>query len=218
MGARMGETRLRHRRISGHGCTPSGAAIVCHPIATPQCDGYAAHGACVQPNHHGQPDALPPHDGGQHGVDSRHRPRWYCHANRGGTPVARPKAEPPRPGPRSLCEKSLGVEGKERQHHHHPNAPHGRQRGLEPRILHDGRAPLQNRDRDLCAALQRGLDLPWQAPRELGPGADERGERLGSGKRRRRRQPLAHPLPLCRRPANGQRRTGGRFGGGHNPP
>ena len=105
----------------------------------------------------------------QHRLDSGHRPRRHCHPDRGGAPVARAKNQPPRPGPRSLHRQGVGVEREVRQHHHQPDAPHGRHRGLEPRVLHHGPQAVQNGDRNLCAALRAGPDLPRQAPGELGP-------------------------------------------------
>jgi valyl-tRNA synthetase len=44
---------------------------------------------------------------------------------------------------RESSQEGLGVEGKVRQHHHHADAPHGRHRGLEPRVLHHGRQAVQ---------------------------------------------------------------------------
>ena len=115
------------------------------------------------------------------------------------------KITPPRAGPQELRRAHLGVEGKVGQHHHGADAPHGRHRRLEPRILHDGRGPLERRHRNLRAALRRGPHLPWQAPGQLGPGAQDLGERPGGRERRRRRIALAHRLPAGRR----QRHAGG---------
>jgi valyl-tRNA synthetase len=41
------------------------------------------------------------------------------------------QGQPPRPGPQELRGQGVGMEGTVRQHHHHADAPHGRQRGLE---------------------------------------------------------------------------------------
>ena len=41
----------------------------------------------------------------------------------------------------------------QRRHHHQPDAPHGRQRGLEPRVLHDGREALDRRHRSTFVRL-----------------------------------------------------------------
>ena len=119
----------------------------------------------------------------QHGLGPGHRPRRHRHPDRGGTPAAGAGHQPPRHGPdarrgaQELRRQGLGMEGEsERQHHHHADAPHGRQRGLEPRVLHHGRQALVRRDRDLCAPVPARPDLPWQAPGELGPGADVRRE------------------------------------------
>ena len=187
-----------------------------HPAAAAQRHGHAAHGPRLQPDHHGQPNALPPHEGLQHGVGARHRPRRHRHADRGGAPVARPGHQPPRHGPHArrgaqeLRGQGVGVEGAVGQHHHHADAPHGRQRGLEPRVLHHGRQTVQGGDRNLRHALPAGPHLPRQAPGQLGPGAAKRRVRPGGGKRRGRRLALAHRLP----PGQWRRATGG----GHHPP
>jgi valyl-tRNA synthetase len=86
---------------------------------------------------------------------------------------------------------------KERQHHHHADAPHGRQRGLEPRVLHHGPEAVQVVTETFVQAVRAGPDLPRQAPGQLGPGAAKRGERPGGGKRRGRRLPVAHRYPFA---------------------
>ena len=42
-------------------------------------------------------------------------------------------------GRKNFVAARVGVEGEVGQHHHHADAPHGRQRGLVARVLHDGR-------------------------------------------------------------------------------
>ena len=184
LGTRVGEARLRRGRLPWHPSPQRGPARLCDPAPPTQCDRHAAHGPCVQPDHHGQPDPLPPHARCQHGLGAGHRPCWHRHTNRCGTPVARPAGQPPRPGSRSLRQEGVGVEREVGQHHHHPNAPHGRHRGLEPRILHDGPQAVQNRDRDFCAAVRARPDLPRQTFGELGPGTTKRSVGSGGGKRR----------------------------------
>ena len=44
---------------------------VCHSIAPAQRHRHPAHGPCLQPDHHGLVDALPPHVGPQHGCGFR---------------------------------------------------------------------------------------------------------------------------------------------------
>ena len=198
MGPRVGTARLRRCWRARHGPGRCQPAIVLHSAASAQRYRHAAHGARVQPDHHGQPHALPPHVGAQHRLGAGHRPRRHCHTNRRRAPAARARREPPRPGPPRFREKSVGVEGKIGQHHHHANAPPGRQRGLEPRILHHGRQALQGRHRHLCEAVPAGPDLPRQAPGELGPGAAISRVRPGSGKRGERRLAVAHRLPAGR--------------------
>src|SRR6218665_493168 len=70
----MGASRLWRRRVSGQRRAPGGRCGVLDTAAAPECDRHAAHGPCVQPDHHGQPDALPPHARLQHPVAARHRP------------------------------------------------------------------------------------------------------------------------------------------------
>ena len=90
-----------------------------------------------------------------------------------------------------------------------PDAPHGRHGGLEPRVLHDGRRPVAGRHADLRAAVRRRPDLPRQAPGQLGPGAQDRGERPRGRERGGRRLALAHRLPARRRQRHADR--------GHHP-
>ncbi len=216
----MGKARLRRRGFPRHLGTQrrssGGGPELCHPAAAAQRDRHAAHGPCVQPDHHGQPDPLPPHDGLQHRVDSRYRPRRHRHADRGGAPAAGKRHQPPRHGPdtrrgaQELRRQGVGVEGAIGQHHHLADAPHGRQRGLEPRILHHGREALGCGHRHLREAVRAGPDLPRQTPGELGPGADVRRVGPGGGKRGGRRPPVAHPVP-----AGGRLRPPDR---GHHPP
>src|SRR6218665_408709 len=200
----MGASRLWRRRVSGQRRAPGGRCGVLDTAAAPECDRHAAHGPCVQPDHHGQPDALPPHARLQHPVAARHRPCRHCHANRGRAPVAGPGPPPPRPGPhpgrsaRMLCRQGLGVEATLGQHHHHADAPPGRQRGLEPRILHDGRQAIEGGHRHLRHAVRAGPDLPWQAPGQLGPPTAIGRVRPGGRKRRKRRLAMAYRLPAGR--------------------
>ncbi len=123
--------------------TDPGKPVVQHPAAAAERDRHPAHGACVQPDHHGWPDPLLPHARLQHGLDSGHRPRRHRDPDRGRTPARRAKDFAPRPRPRKVRRKSLGMERKIRLHHHRPDAPPGRLDRLEPRILHDGRAALR---------------------------------------------------------------------------
>jgi valyl-tRNA synthetase len=49
----------------------------------------------------------------------------------------------PRPRPRkNFVAKVWDWKEQSAQHHHAPDAPHGRQRGLVARVLHDGRQAL----------------------------------------------------------------------------
>ena len=66
---------------------------------------------------------------------------------------------------------------------------------LEPRALHHGRRALKVVTETFVRLYQRRPDLPRQAPGELGPEAAHRSVRPGSGAGRRRRLPVAHPLP-----------------------
>ena len=61
MGPVVGGARLWPRRLPRHRRTTRWRAFVRHPAAAAQRDRHAAHGPRVQPDHHGQPDALPPH-------------------------------------------------------------------------------------------------------------------------------------------------------------
>ena len=56
-------------------------------------------------------------------------------------------------GRKNFVGARVGVEAEVGQHHHQPDAPHGRHGGLEPRVLHDGREALEGRHRHLRAAL-----------------------------------------------------------------
>ena len=101
LGAAVGAARLRPRRRARHRPGRCRPALLRHPAAAAQRDGHAAHGPRVQPNHHGQPDALPPHAGPQHRLGAGHGPRRHRHADRGGAPAAGPGHQPPRPGTRA---------------------------------------------------------------------------------------------------------------------
>jgi hypothetical protein len=83
--------RAGHR---GTGAADAAATVVRDPAATTQRDRHAAHGPCVQPDHHGQPDALPPHARAQHPLGAGHRPRRHRHPDRGGAPAAGPGHRP----------------------------------------------------------------------------------------------------------------------------
>ena len=185
-----------------------GEAFLQHPAAAAQRDRHAAHGPCVQPDDHGRADALPPHEGLQHPVGAGHRPCRHRHADRRRAPVAGPRRQPPRPGPRGLRGKGLAVEGTQRQHHHAADAPHGRQRQLGARVLHHGSQAVHGGHRDLRAAVRGRADLPRQAAGELGPGAEVGRLRPGGRERGGRRLAVADPLS-----AGGRRRQPG---GGHH--
>ncbi len=105
----------------------------------------------------------------------------------------------PRPGPREVRRTRLGVEAEVRLDHHEPDAPPGRVDRLVARILHDGREDVDRRQRGIRASVRARPDLPRQAPRQLGPGADDRRLRPRSRERGRRRPSLAHPLSAGRR-------------------
>jgi hypothetical protein len=203
----------------GTGAAGSGP-VVRDPAAATQCDRHAAHGPCVQPDHHGQPDALPPH--------ARATTRSGCRAPT--TPASPPRSSSSascrtrasaasrarRPGPQELRRAGVGMEGKER-------ATPSPRRCAAWATAWTGAANTSRwttscprGDRNLRAAVRAGPDLPRQAPGQLGPGAQDRRERPGGGKRRGRRLPVAHPLPVRRRPADGRRRLQ-RPDRGHHP-
>ncbi|OIQ70763.1 hypothetical protein GALL_476220 [mine drainage metagenome] len=176
-----------------------GQTIVLHPASPAQRHRHPAHGPRLQSDGDGRPHPLPPHARIQYPMGAGHRPCWHRHADRGGTAVADAGSEPPRLGARGLRAKGVGVEAAVWRHHHRPDAPHGRLGELGARILHHGRQALQGGGRDLRAAIRTGPDLPRQAPGELGPGAQERGERSGGGEPGTRRLHVAHLVSVQRR-------------------
>ena len=148
-------------------------ALVRHPAAAAQRDRHAAHGPCVQPDHHGLADALPPHARRQHAVGAGHRPRRHCHADRGGAPAAGARRpDPPRPGrartssPRSGSGRKSPATPSPRQMRRMGDSVDWRREyfTMDPKTV-------QGRHRDLRAAVRAGPDLPRQAPGELGPDA-----------------------------------------------
>ncbi len=124
-----------------------------HPTAAAQRNRHAAHGSCLQPNHHGRPDPLLPHERLQHRLDSRYRPRGHRHANRGRASACRAKRVPSRLGARKILGKSVGVERSFRRHDYPANAPRGLLRRLDARVFHDGRRTRRNRDRSVRAPV-----------------------------------------------------------------
>ncbi len=171
-----------------------------HPAAAAQCYRHAAHGPWLQPDADGCAHPLLPDARPQHAVATGHRPRRHCDADRRRAPTGCAGHLAPRSRPRKVLGKSLGMEGILRQHHHQTNAPHGHQPGLEARTLHDGCRPQPGGHRNLRPALQRGPDLPRQAPGQLGSGTAHRRLRPRSRLRGRgRRLHVAHPLPAGRR-------------------
>ena len=81
---------------------------------------------------------------------------------------------------------------------HAPDAPPRRLVRLVARALHDGRRPLARGHRGLRAPARAGPHLPRQAPRQLGPGAADRGLRPRGRVARGEGQALAHPLSARR--------------------
>ncbi|RUA22865.1 hypothetical protein DSL92_03290 [Billgrantia gudaonensis] len=71
-------------------------------------------------------------------------------------------------GRRGLHRQGVGWKHRSGSPHHPPAAPHGRQRRLVARALHHGRRLLQGGAGSLRALVQRGADLPRQAPGQLG--------------------------------------------------
>ncbi len=193
MGADLGAKRRRDADAR------RGQAVVLDPAAAAERDGRAAHGARLQPQHHGCADASAPHARLQHAVAAGHRSRRHRHADRGRAPVAGAGPVAPRRRPRGVHQARLGLEGNVGQRHHRPDAAHRRHGGLVARVLHDGRDAVGRRQRDFRAPVRRGPDLSRQAPGQLGSGADVGSVGPRSRERGGRRLSLAHPLPARRR-------------------
>jgi tRNA synthetases class I (I, L, M and V) len=66
-------------------------------------------------------------------------------------------------------------------------------------LLHDGRQDVPRRRGGLRPPVRRGLDLPRQKARQLGPGPGHRCFRSGGRQRGRGRQDLGDPLSARRR-------------------
>ena len=105
---------------------------------------------------------------------------------------------PPRPGPRGVREARLGVEGRVRRQHQAPDDPPGRELRLVARALHPRSRPLARRARSLRPPVRKGPDLSRRVHGQLVPALPHRALRSRSGARRRRRPPVAHPLPRQR--------------------
>ncbi len=130
-GPEWGAARLWQCRLPRHGPACADATApqqLRHPAAAAQRDRHAAHGPRLQPDHHGLPDALPPHDRA---------------STPPGSPAPTTPASPPRSWSSASCRTRASAattwaprknfvdkvwEWKEqvRQHHHHADAPHGR--------------------------------------------------------------------------------------------
>ena len=83
-----------------------------------------------------------------------------------------------------------------------PAAPAGRQRGLDPRAVHDGPGPVPRRARRSSAALRRRADLPGRAHHQLVPALPDRAVRPRGRAQGRRGRAGLDPL---RRTAAGRR-------------
>ena len=201
----MGASRLLRRRHR------SGSSGVRDPAAAAERDRHPAHGACVQPDHHGRAHPLPPDARLQHALAAGHRPCGHRHPDRGRAPARGEGPVAPCPGPRGVHRPGVGLEALLRRHHHQPDEAARRLGGLRTRVLHDGRVAVDGGGRHVRAPLRAGPDLPRQAAGELGPEARHGGLRPGGRERRGRRPPVGDPLSdrrQCRR----------RPGGGHHPP
>ncbi len=93
----------------------------------------------------------------------------------------------------------MAVERALRQYDRAANAPARHVGGLVARALHARSWPVARRARGVRAPPRRRVDLPRQAPRELGPGAAHGALRSRSGQQRRARQALAPALSRGRR-------------------
>jgi hypothetical protein len=95
---------------------------------------------------------------------------------------------------RCVRREGMGVEGILGRHDPAADAATRRLGRLEPDLFHDGRETVRRGGRDLRAVVRAGLDLPRQAPGQLGPEAAD--GRVGSRGRNRggRRSPVGDPL------------------------
>ncbi len=154
--------------------TRQGQALLHRDPAT-QRDGIAAYGARAQQHAAGHPVPFRAHARPRRALAARHRPRRHRDPARGraaddGAAGARPAHDRPREVP----GEGVGVEGRERRHHHQSaQAARGLLR-LGPRALHHGRGAVEGRDQGLRRSLRGRADLQGQAPRQLGPGVPER--------------------------------------------
>ena len=72
-------------------------------------------------------------------------------------------------------EAGVGVEVRVRRRDSGPDEAAGRERGLEPRVLHDGRAAECRGEGGVRTAVGAGADLSRGVHRELGPGDPDGG-------------------------------------------
>ena len=140
-------------------------------IPPPNVTGSLHIGHALNNTHPGHPGPLRAHARQGRAVAARHRPCRHRHPDDRRAPAdGAPAARPPRDGPREVPRARLGVEGRERRHHHEPAQAPRRLGRLVARALHHGRGPLREAVRKVFVELyQQGPDLPRQAPGELAP-------------------------------------------------
>ena len=132
------------------------AAALLHRHPAAQRDGLAAHRACAQQHAAGRALPLRAHARQGRAVAAGHRPRRHRHADRRRAPAdGAAGARPPQDRPREVPREGLGVEGRERRHHHQPAASASAPPATGPRALHHGRGPVEGRPQGVRRSLQR---------------------------------------------------------------
>ena len=181
-------------------CAQRHGRTLYHPAAAAERHRHLAYGPRFPAHADGFADPLPAHEGSRHAVANGLGPRRHRHGNGGfAQPRARGQGRDPRfAGPRGLRREGLGLEAGIGRHYRAPDAPHGHLGRLVAQRIHHGRDAVQGGDRGLCTPARGRADLSRTTSGELGPGAENRDFRSGSGQRGRRRPPVVDPLSVSR--------------------
>ncbi len=137
-------------------------------------------------------------------VAAGHRPRRHRHPDDGRAPAGgRGQPRPPRDGPRELHRARLGVEGRERRHHHEPaQAPRRAPRPTSPANASPWASAAKLQDQMVRAVTKvfvelhkRRPDLSRQAAGQLAPAFGD-GDFRPRGRKYRDEGPYVAPAPI----------------------
>ena len=146
----------RRRRVSRRAGGRARRKALHHRHSAAERHRLAAYGPRAQQHAAGHPLPLRAHARARRAVAAGHRPCRHRDAD-GGRAAAdgAAAARPPRHGPREIPRARLGVEGRERRHHHQPAQAARRLLRLVARALHHGRGAVARGPEGVRRALPR---------------------------------------------------------------